>query len=664
MFRRRCRSRKLVVLAVFAVACGLVALWTWWQPAGQRLPRFGWQGFEQAGWVAGLVGVALALVSFVFDRIEARREQASRRAAAGGVLQIGRVPLPASWFQHRATAEALTRAAQAGRTAVLTQVLSGMGGVGKTQLAAEFARRLSDELDLLVWVTASDRGAIVAAYAETARTVGVAEPEVEPEPAAARLLGWLERTDQRWLVVLDNLDRPADATGWWPPTNSNGCTVVTTRRRDAALQAQGRTLIEVGLFTPDEAVAYLTHAIETLTPPEHLQELAAALGYLPLALAQAAAYIRERRIDCTTYQQQLANQRRLTDLLPAEDGLPDEHQHTVASTWALSITAADNTPPRALASAVLVIAALLDPNTIPADLFITTPIRDHLTAHLGGVAVGEQAVADGLHTLHRLNLLTHDRDRSSVRVHALVQHVTRDQLTPEALASAAHAAANALLAIWPDVERDTTYAQILRANTTALYHHTADALLTPEGNRILFRAARSLGEAGLFQPAITALQQLLADQLRVLGLDHPDTLTTRNNLARWRGKAGNPAGAAAAFEQLLADRLRVLGPDHPDTLTTRGNLAHWRGKTGDPAGAVTAFEQLLADQLRVLGPDHPDTLTTRGNLAHWRGKTGDPAGAVTAFEQLLADRLRVLGPDHPDTLTTRSSLAYWQRRPR
>ncbi|MGK5559421.1 tetratricopeptide repeat protein, partial [Actinomadura kijaniata] len=78
------------------------------------------------------------------------------------------------------------------------------------------------------------------------------------------------------------------------------------------------------------------------------------------------------------------------------------------------------------------------------------------------------------------------------------------------------------------------------------------------------------------------------------------------------------AGAATAFEELLADRLRVLGPDHPDTLTTRHNLAYWRGEAGDAAGAVTAFEGLLADFLRVLGPDHPHTLTTRHNLAGWR----------------------------------------------
>jgi hypothetical protein len=114
-----------------------------------------------------------------------------------------------------------------------------------------------------------------------------------------------------------------------------------------------------------------------------------------------------------------------------------------------------------------------------------------------------------------------------------------------------------------------------------------------------------------------------------LGPDHPDTLTTRNTLARWRGEAGDPAGAATATEQLLTDRLRVLGPDHPDTLSTRHNLASWRGHAGDPAGAATATEQLLTDCLRVLGPDHPNTLTTRNNLARWRAVAGHPASATS-----------------------------------
>jgi hypothetical protein len=166
------------------------------------------------------------------------------------------------------------------------------------------------------------------------------------------------------------------------------------------------------------------------------------------------------------------------------------------------------------------------------------------------------------------------------------------------------------------------------------------------------------GQAGDPVGALREFEALLVDQLRVLGADHPDTLWTRNNIAFMRGEAGDPAGALEEFEALLVDQLRVLGADHPNTLTTRNNIANWRGEAGDPAGALEEFEALLVDRLRVLGADHPNTLTTRNNIANWRGEAGDPAGALEGFEALLVDQLRVLGPDHPHTLGTRNNIAF------
>jgi hypothetical protein len=174
--------------------------------------------------------------------------------------------------------------------------------------------------------------------------------------------------------------------------------------------------------------------------------------------------------------------------------------------------------------------------------------------------------------------------------------------------------------------------------------------------------ARWRGEMGDPGGAVSALEDLLTDHMRMFGPDDIDTLTARFTLAMYRGRAGDPAGAATSFEDLLVDQLRVLGPDHPNTLATRGNLARWRGEAGNASGAVSALDDLLVDQLRVLGPDHPNTLATRGNLARWRGEAGNASGAVSALEDLLSDQLRVLGPDHPNTLATRSNLARWRGR--
>ena len=146
-------------------------------------------------------------------------------------------------------------------------------------------------------------------------------------------------------------------------------------------------------------------------------------------------------------------------------------------------------------------------------------------------------------------------------------------------------------------------------------------------------------------------------QERVLGPDHFDTLTARNNLAGAYDDIGRFGEAIELFERVLADRVRVLGPDHPDTLTTRNNLAfvyHFAGRFGE---AIELYERVLADQERVLGPDNPDTLITRNNLACAYDSAGRFGEAIELYERVLADQERVLGPDHPETLNVRDNLA-------
>jgi NB-ARC domain/TIR domain/Tetratricopeptide repeat len=588
-------------------------------------------------------------------------------------LLVGVLPSPADCYQDRPVlSRRLDAAVGEGGTAVVSQVLSGLGGVGKTQLAADYARRcLSDgQVDLLVWISASSREAILTGYAHAAAEVDPGAADADVPSAAARFVEWLQRTRQRWLVVLDDIVDPGDLRELWPPTRPSGRVLVTTRRRDAAFDGAARVLVKVGLFTEDEALAYLTQKLaagsDRAGVPE-AAELAADLGYLPLALAQAAAYMVDRGLDCPAYRQRFADRRRLlADLLPEPTALPDDHSLTVATTWRLSIELADQLHPEGLARPVITLASLLDPNGIPQEVFTANATLAYLTARTGR-DIDADAVTDALHALHRLNLLdfTHpsgdDEAGSVVRVHGLVQRATRDHPTDAdtALDTAAQVAADALWEIWPPIATQTAVG-VLRANADALHDNAEQALWIPYGHPVLFQAGTSLGETGLVSEAITYYHQLHVTADQFLGPDHPNTLTARHELAYWQGKAGDPAGAAAATEQLLADSMRVLGPDHLITLTARRSHARWRGEAGDPAGAAEELERLLADLMRIFGPDKRITLTARHDLAYWRGKAGDPAGAVEELKRLLDDNLRVLGPDHPDTLTARANLARWR----
>ncbi|MEW2266102.1 tetratricopeptide repeat protein, partial [Streptomyces sp. NPDC047868] len=607
------------------------------------------------------------------------------RIPAAWPHQVGVIPSRAQYFQQRADADRVRAAFDEGGTAVPCQVLTGMGGVGKTQLAADYARSAWDTagLDVLVWVTADSRSSVVAVYAQAGVELCRADPD-DPEQAARTFLAWLAPKPRqrlcRWLIVLDDVADPSDLHGLWPPPSRHGRALVTTRRRDAAVAGDGRRLVQVGLFTETEAVDYLTTSLAAHArsePSEQLSSLAAELGYLALGLAQAAAYLIDTGASAATYRRLLADEQATTLAELSPDALPDEQAVRLAAAWSLSITRADALRPTGLARPMLHLASLLDANGIPHDVLTGETTRVHLAAHRtnSSLRTGPGTTADtapvshldavrALRALDRLNLIDHrpGTPHQAVRVHQLIQRATRDTLTHEQQRQYARTAADALIAAWPDIQRDTALAQALRANTEALTRQAEDALHQPKAHAVLYRLGSSLGGSGQVFAAIDHFDRLAITTRSRMGADHPDTLAARHDLASWRGEAGDAAGAAAVFAELLEERTRVLGPDHPDTLITRRSLADQRGLTGDAAGAAAAYADLLKDSTRVLGPDHPDTLITRNNLAHWRGQTGDAAGAAAAYADLLKDSTRVLGPDHPHTLTARYQLAYYQGR--
>ncbi|MGX1887064.1 NB-ARC domain-containing protein [Streptomyces sp. NPDC055287] len=480
--------------------------------------------------------------------------------------QVGVIPREAAAFQGRDETDQLRAAVTSSGTAVLCQVLRGTGGVGKTQLAAHYARQawIGGELDVLVWVSASSRPAIVSAYAQAAEELLALEPG-DPERSAQAFLRWLEPKPPgsepacRWLVVLDDVANPVDVTGLWPTKNPHGRTVVTTRRRDVALPGHR---IDLGVFTPDQAVAYLTDFLAEHgrhDDPDEIRALAQDLGHLPLALSQAAAYIVDAGISigcsrcthrqCPSYRRRLADRAtNLASMLPEPGTLPDDQGATLGATWSLSIERADNLNPAGLARPALQLAAMLDPNGIPQSILISGPARAYLAQHRAQ-AVAEQSTADevteldvwgALRALHRLSLIDHDPDspQQSVRIHQLIQRATRDTLSPQDRSQTVRAASDALLEDWPDPH--LPLAQTLRANAQAVIHCAGDALFSgSKHHHLLMHVGVSLSKAGQFTAAVRHFQDLVDRARASLGPDHPETLDARDNLAANRGQAGD-----------------------------------------------------------------------------------------------------------------------------
>lgn len=601
-------------------------------------------------------------------------------------VQVGQVPQAASAFQSRqGLREAVDRARANGAGVVLTQVLSGGGGVGKSQLAASYARQAAtDGGDLVVWADATRPDGVIEAFARAARAIRAPGTDgIDAEADARSFLEWAAVTSRSWLVVLDDIANPAQIARWWPASQSRtGWVLATTRRRDAALSGSGRVLIEVSVFTADEAEAYLTDRLSTVRLAHLLdrsEDLAAELGYLPLALSHAAAYMIDQQITCSAYlDRYAAGQDRLENLLPAS-GDGDGYGRPAAVTLLLALDAADQCEPKGLAQPAVTLAALLDPAGHPARLWATDTVTGYLASQRSQAyqmvgreqekttpapVTAEQARATVL-ILHRYGLVSFDEQAEprALRMHALTGRAAWEAASTSRAAAAVRTAADALESIWPDPDQTAPeLAEALRASTATMADYAGDALWQQGAHPVVIQAGTSLLRAGLHAAATAYWQQATANSRRILGPDHVDTLTSCADLAVSYQHAGRTSDAITLGEQVTAERERILGPDHADTLTARANLALAYQQAGRMNEAIPILEQIAAIREQILGPDDPATLTTRANLAVCYRQAGRTADAVAIGEQVAAAREQLLGRDHPATLTARNNLAAAYRQ--
>jgi tetratricopeptide (TPR) repeat protein len=573
---------------------------------------------------------------------------------------FGIVPPPAAAFQHRRVAAELARAvverSRQASNAGEPLTLSGPSGAGKTQLAADLARRLwsTGEIDILIWVDATSRDAVLSLFRLTSTASGSTQfPDASD--VVAWWWDWLSSSGKRWLVVFDDLRETSDVDDLLPLRVRGGHVLVTTRLPGRG----GRPVIEVGSFTPAESEAFLVSRLAgRARQATGAAELAHELGHWPTALAQAVAQIRDRTaLTCASYRRLWLVRHLALSQDRAE--VPRDHRATMATTTSLAVDLANSLNPVGLARPLLGLMSLCDSNGVPEAVLTAPAVLAHLSA-AAGREVASGTVADALSCLHRLSLVSHAfGGRKAVRVHAVVQQTIREALDDEPLAACARAVADALVQVWPGVERNAEFSTSLRTNTYALRDSADGALWDPKAHDVLFRVGQSVGAAGQAKAAIEYYGLLCETATRRLGADHPDTLQARHNLAHWRGEAGDVEGMTAALRQVLADIERVLGEDHPSALTTRHNLAYAQAENGDVVGAVAALEHVLLTQERVLGEENPDALTTHLSLARWLGEAGHAQRAVDEFQRVLASLERVLGLDHPETLTARHGLARW-----
>jgi tetratricopeptide (TPR) repeat protein len=532
--------------------------------------------------------------------------------------------------------------------------LDALGGTGKTSLAAALATECHDTrtAHLVLWVTATGRDAVLTGYAQALRDLGEGPyPGESPEHAADRFLTWLKRPDLRWLVVLDEVAGPAAVDGLWP-AGPSGRVLVTTRNPDAAAAAPGRRAVELGVFTPREALTYL-FAGARLDVGERAGafDLATELGFSPLALRHATAFLTATELDCGEYHTHFTQRRQA-----AARAFADGPGSAVAAAWSLSRDLADQLAPPGLASRAMALISMLSPQGIPYQVLSSQAARAYLTGPAGFPA-DETHLRAALGNLRRAGLITINEGSQArtVLVHEVVQALTRQYLPAAESQRAARAAADALAQAWSDPV--PAIAQALRDSTTRLHDIAGAILLSPECHPAMLQAGRSLDAAGLAGPAVAYWAALASATQQALGPEHPQTVAVRDLLAAAYQASGRVGEAVGIYEGVLADREQALGPAHPDTLAARDRLTQSYVEAGRATDAVGIAEQALASAEAAAGPDHADTLTAQANLASAYLGAGLHDQAIAAFRQVLARMEGVLGLDRPETIATRGSLA-------
>jgi hypothetical protein len=601
----------------------------------------------------------------------------------GSVPQIWNVPARNPGFTGRDDLLVQVRERLLGGDRAVVQALHGMGGVGKTQLAAEYAHRFAGSYDVVWWIAAGQAGLIGDQVAALAIELGCVPVGADSVMAARAALTEL-RGRGRWLLIFDNAEQPQELAPWLPG-GTIGHVLITTRNQ---VWDEVAAPIGVHVLARAESVAILRARVAGLTSAD-ADRLAKELGDLPLGVTQAAGYLVETGMPVGMYFDLLAT--RAGKIL--SEGRPSTYAQSLAAATQLVI---DRLTARDPAAAELVqLCSFLAPEPIPLDWFrqASAHMPGSLAARAADPVSWSQLLAEvGRSSLARI-------DWRGLQLHRLTQAIVRDRLTPGQLAASRASVESALIANYPGDPEDPAswpgWAQLMRhllavdpagsdnpglrdlachAGWYLLLHGDAPGCQDfashlyeqwcrrlGDDHRHTLRAAKNIAAAlasmDRYESARQLYQDTFARQRRALGDGHPDTLASATNLAVCLLTLGDAQAARELDEDTLARRRLTLGNNHPHTLSSASGLANDLRMLGEVQAARELHEDILARRRLTLGNNHYRTLTAATSLASDLRALGHVQAARELEEDILARKRHVLGDDHPDTLASATSLA-------
>ncbi|MBA2396424.1 MAG: tetratricopeptide repeat protein [Ktedonobacteraceae bacterium] len=546
-------------------------------------------------------------------------------------------------------------------TMALTQpwAVSGLGGIGKTQIALEYAYRYRHEYRFVFWLSAATQETLLSSLVMIAELLQLPEQDSHDHTRLMRAVKAWFASQQQWLMILDNVEDIAMLQSLLPAEHA-GHVLLTTRAQALGSLVQR---IEVETMGMAEATLFLLHRAGILAPEASLDQamqahlnaaeaIAIEMDFLPLALDQAGAYIEEVGCSLSTYLNRYQTHRK--ELLQRRGLAPSNHPESVTTTWSLSFQTIEQTNPGA--AELLRFCAFLEPDAIPEELI--NEGSAYLGPILGPVATDAFKVDEAIQQLRVFSLVQRDPEARLLRVHRLVQAVLKDTMKAEDVQQWAERVVRITGMVFPSMVEKATWPQCQRylpqAQECAVliqdYGFTFE-----EAASLLFRTASYVQEYALYEQAEQLYQQALRIWEHILGPDHVQVASALQRLAQLAHDRGRYEHAEPLYQRALAIREQALGADHPYLAHPLNGLAKLYMEQGKYEQAAPLYQHALAIREQHLG-QHPDKAETLHDFAILSVLQENYPLAEDLYRRALVIREHVLGPHHPTTLETRERL--------
>jgi tetratricopeptide (TPR) repeat protein/transcriptional regulator with XRE-family HTH domain len=551
--------------------------------------------------------------------------------------------------------------------------LHGLGGVGKTQVALEYAYRHALEYSAVFWIGAETEESMVTSLLHIAEVLQLPErADKDQQRVVTAVQRWLSIHGQ-WLLVWDNVEDFELFQRFLPATRS-GAILLTTRHQVLGTLAQGLDLLPMG---QEEGILFLLRRAKMLKPEATIDEvhqlatqgpaqfaaaleLVTILGTLPLALDQAGAYLEETRCGLPTYLDLFRTRRAI--LLQQRGKGSHNHPASVSTTFTLAITAITQHYPAVLD--LLRVCAQLHPDAIPEELF-------HQGAEYLGVAL--QTVCRDKFEWNKVvavacgySLLERQPEQQTLSIHRLVRSVLLDAMNDEEQTLWSTRVTTMIDAALPEVKQITEYAvwkqcESLLPHILVCLQQEGDVSVWPPLASLAYKTACYLLKRGQHLEAERLFQRALQIWEKVLGSEHPNVANSLNYLAILSLNQGKYAQAERLFQRALQIAEQTLGPEHPNVAVSLHDLAVLLQEQGKYTVAEPLAQRALQIREKVLGSEHPVVATSLNDLGDLFREQGRYAEAELLMQRGLQIREKALGLEHLTVFDSLNSLANLYR---